>query len=62
MDWQTIETAPVNHDLELAVIDSEGIHALVFPCRRMLDGWVKVETHSAVDVRPSHWREWVLPP
>jgi hypothetical protein len=57
MGWQAISTAPFGRDLELAVIDARGIHALVFPCRRVLHGWVNAENVS-VFVRPTHWREW----
>jgi hypothetical protein len=31
-----IEAAPFDRDLEVAVINSEGTHAVVFPCRRIL--------------------------
>jgi hypothetical protein len=45
MDWTSISIAPPSdRDLELAVIDRDGPHALVFPCRRILSGWAKVET------------------
>jgi hypothetical protein len=57
MDWQTTATAPSDRDLELAVIDIDGVHALVFPCRRVLHGWVKAKD-SPVNVHPTHWREW----
>jgi hypothetical protein len=57
--WHTISTAPFDRDLELAVLDMEGPHALVFPCRRILHGWVKAETRKTIEVRPTHWREWV---
>ena len=56
--WQQASTAPFDRDLELAVIDDDGPHALVFPCRRILNGWMKVETKERLDVRPTHWREW----
>jgi hypothetical protein len=58
MEWQPIRTAPFDRDLELAVVDAEGVHALVFPCRRVLHGWVKAKTYSPVNVHPTHWREW----
>src|ERR1700747_943497 len=58
MDWQTIRSAPFDRDLELAVIDMYGPHTLVFPCRRILRGWVKAATKEQVDVHPTHWREW----
>jgi hypothetical protein len=56
--WQPATTAPFDRDIELAVIDYDGPHALVFPCRRILQGWVKVEDGRRVDVRPAHWRAW----
>lgn len=56
--WQPISTAPFDRDLELAVIDSGGPHVLVFPCRRILAGWVNAEAKSRIDVQPTHWREW----
>jgi len=57
--WQNVSSAPFDRDLELAVIDDGGVvHALVFPCRRILNGWMKVQTKERLDVRPTHWREW----
>jgi len=56
--WQPITNAPFDRNLELAVIDQEGPHALVFPCRRILSGWVNAESNQKIDVRPTHWREW----
>ena len=56
--WQHISTAPYDRDIELAVIDGEGPHALVFPCRRISGGWMNVLTKERMDVRPTHWREW----
>jgi hypothetical protein len=59
MNWQPTEDAPRDRDLELAVIDADGVHALVFPCRRNHDGgWVKAGTRALVLVNPTHWRYW----
>jgi len=58
MEWKPISTAPFDRDLELAVIDRDGPHALVFPCRRILGSWIKAETEERIDVHPTHWREW----
>jgi hypothetical protein len=58
MEWRAIASAPFGRDLELAVIDANEVHALVFPCRRVLRGWVKAKTNSSVNVHPTHWREW----
>jgi hypothetical protein len=36
---------PKDHDVLLAVLDSEGFHALEFPCRRSDDGrWIDAAT------------------
>ncbi|MBN9021635.1 MAG: hypothetical protein J0H08_05985 [Rhizobiales bacterium] len=56
--WQPITTAPYEGELELAVIDEDGEHRLVFPCRRVKDGWLHAETGARIDVRPTHWRSW----
>jgi hypothetical protein len=56
--WQPISSAPFARDIQLAVIDDDGPHALVFPCRRILNGWMNADTKERLDVRPTHWREW----
>ncbi|HMA57859.1 MAG TPA: hypothetical protein VKP52_14250 [Pseudolabrys sp.] len=56
--WQSISNAPFEHDLELAVIDKTGTHSLVFPCRRVVGGWIKAQTKERIDVQPTHWRPW----
>ena len=56
--WRHISTAPFDRDIELAVIDNDGPHALVFACRRILGGWMNSETRERLDVRPTHWRDW----
>ena len=58
MEWNLIDTAPFDHDLELAVIDSEGAHSLSFPCRRIEGGWIEAETEKRLYIHPSHWRDW----
>lgn len=61
--WHHVSTAPFDRDLELAVIDDGGgVHALVFPCRRISNGWMKAGTKERLDVRPTHWREWQSAP
>lgn len=56
--WKLISTAPYDGELELAVIDADGEHRLVFPCRRTLGGWLNAETGTRIDVQPTHWRSW----
>lgn len=57
--WERIETAPFDRDLELAVIEGNAIHKLIFPCRRVLGGWVKAGLTDRISVQPTHWRAWV---
>lgn len=57
-EWQRAFCAPFDDDLELAVIDANGAHALVFPCRRILGGWIKAQTKQRIEVYPTHWRKW----
>jgi hypothetical protein len=56
-EWLPIRTAPFDRELELAVIEPE-VHALVFPCRRIVGGWIKAATKARVEVHPTHWRQW----
>ena len=59
MVWLKIETAPFNRDLEVAVIETNGdVYAVVFPCRRVINGWIKAATGGHVEIHPTHWREW----
>ena len=44
--WQPISNAPFDRELELAVLDREGPHALVFACRRSLSGWINTKPSS----------------
>jgi hypothetical protein len=56
--WDRISTAPYDRDLELAVIEGDRIHALVFACRRTASGWVKAASHERLFIDPTHWRLW----
>jgi hypothetical protein len=55
--WEPIASAPFERDLQLSVIEEDEVHALVFPCRRTMAGWVD-RAGEPVDVTPSHWRDW----
>jgi hypothetical protein len=61
MVWQPISIAPFDRDLELAVRDAGELHALIFPCRRILGGWVNAATREHICVNPTHWRHWSDP-
>jgi hypothetical protein len=63
MDWKPIDTAPFDRDVELAVIDSSGVHALAFPCRRVFGGWVNAQTKKRLYyLLPTHWRDQLAGP
>ncbi len=59
--WNLIASAPFGRSLELAVLDEDGLHALVFPCEKGREGWRHAVTGVRVDIRPTHWRDWNLP-
>jgi len=56
--WQKIATAPYDRDLELAVIEDDRVYPLIFACRRVAGGWLKVPSMDRVVVNPTHWRAW----
>jgi hypothetical protein len=57
--WQAIGSAPFDRAIGLAVWDDVAMHALAFPCRRILCGWINAQTKERVDVHPTHWCEWI---
>ena len=57
--WETILSAPFFCVLDLAVLDDEGMHSLVFPCERTVHGWKHAITGTPLTVHPTHWRYWV---
>jgi hypothetical protein len=58
MEWMPIPIAPFDRDLRLAVVFRGKAHALVFPARRILGGWVNAQTGDTIEVYPTHWRDW----
>jgi hypothetical protein len=56
--WEGITTAPYDRDLELAVIEDDRAHSLIFACRRTPVGWIRAATCERVTVSPTHWRSW----
>jgi hypothetical protein len=55
---EDISTAPFDRDLELAVIEADSVHALVFACRRALDGWIMAQKLARVIVHRTQWSLW----
>jgi hypothetical protein len=58
--WKSIATAPLDHDVQLWVIDRFGARALAYPCRLTDQGWINSELNVqlATSIRPAYWREW----
>ena len=58
--WETILSAPFFSvpGNNLAVLDEEGMHPLVFPREKTLKGWKHALTGMLVGVSPTHWRHW----
>ncbi len=57
--WQPVATAPFDRHIELAVNQDATPHAVAFPCRRVLHGWMDTDTKEPIDVQPTHWRVWL---
>jgi hypothetical protein len=56
--WLPVSIAPADSDLEVCVIDKQGVHALIFPCRKSGTDWVDAMTKKRIDIQPTHWRTW----
>ena len=56
--WLPVSFAPADRDLEVCVIDKQGVHALIFPCRKDGTDWVDAVTKKRIDIQPTHWRAW----
>jgi hypothetical protein len=54
----SFSSVPTERRVHLAVIDDDGVHAVVFPCCRIEDWWVHADTKTKVDVHPTHWCDW----
>ena len=58
-EWLPIANAPPNEDLEICVMDYDGIvQALRYPCHKIEDEWVDASNKERVDIQPTHWRRW----
>jgi hypothetical protein len=58
--WKSIETAPLDRDVRLAVIDGHGKpYMLPKPCRRIASGWVSSSKGTPLVVTPVKWRPCV---
>ncbi len=61
-NWHPILTAPLDRNLQLSVHENEEVHPLVFPCRRIERGWVRMpqrgnQFSSILRIGVSGWTE-----
>ena len=56
---QANEELPKLLKIFMTLINKDGVHALVFPCRRVVGAWINAETKAVLELRPTHWRTWV---
>jgi hypothetical protein len=58
-EWLPVSIAPTDADLEVCVMDYDGIvHSLTSPCRKSGPGWIDTSTKKRIDIQPTHWRKW----
>jgi hypothetical protein len=57
--WHPISTAPHNQDLELRIVDNNGVVTASFPCRRTNTGvWINADLGTSLHIQPTAWRLW----
>jgi hypothetical protein len=53
MEWKPINTVPLDRDVEIAIIDSKGVHVVACPCRLTHHGWIAADSKRRLyRVRP----------
>jgi len=56
--WLPISIAPRDCDLQLGVIDKDGVRPWPFPCQKRGAVWFNVWANQPVLIHPTHWRVW----
>jgi hypothetical protein len=55
-EWLPVSIAPSDGDLEVCVLDYDGIvHALMFPRHKDGAEWVDASNRKPVDIQRTHW-------
>jgi hypothetical protein len=58
-EWQPISMTPPDGDLEVCVMDYDGIIlALGYPCHKSGTDFVDASNRKRIDIQPTHWRKW----
>jgi len=60
--WQTIATAPLNREIEVAVLDGLGYHVFAFWVRRTEAGWVANRIEGFLSIALTFRRTDAAPP
>jgi hypothetical protein len=58
--WRSVVEASFGKDMELAAIDDEDVHALVFPCQPMPATLVNAMTGEILNDHPTRWCAWFV--
>ena len=59
-EWLPVSSAPRDADLEVCVMDYDGIVlALRYPCRKSGVEWIDASNEKHIDIQPTHWRKWI---
>jgi hypothetical protein len=56
--WLPVSVTPPGVPVEVSLVDSTGIHALIFACCWNGAAWVGASTRKKLDIQPTHWRPW----
>jgi hypothetical protein len=58
-EWLPASTAPSDRDLEICVLDYDGIvYRFPFACHKDGLSWVDARGKKHADIQPTHWRNW----
>jgi hypothetical protein len=58
-EWNPIDSAPFDRELEVAVIEGVEAHSAAFPCKRTgRVEWMNALDGKIVSIHPTHWRRW----
>jgi hypothetical protein len=57
-EWQSIDTAPLDRDVQVGINVEGGVLPIFFPCRRTEGGWMNAIVRAPLLHEPTCWREW----
>jgi len=57
-EWQPIDAAPLDRDVQVGINVEGGVLPIFFPCRRTESGWMNAIVKAPLLHEPTCWREW----